>query len=64
MPLSVLPIVAVAPLATTIEPAGTFHVAEAYHHDYAAKNPGQPYIRMVSQPKVDKLRRTFPDKLR
>jgi peptide-methionine (S)-S-oxide reductase len=53
-----------APLATTIEPLEAFFVAEAYHHDYAAKNPGQPYIRMVSQPKVEKLRHTFPDRLR
>ena len=41
-----------------------FHVAEAYHHDYAAKNPAQPYIRAVSAPKVEKLRKAFPDKLR
>ena len=53
-----------SPLATTIEPLDTFFVAEAYHHDYAAKNPGQPYIQFVSMPKVEKLLRAFPDKLR
>ena len=53
-----------APIATTVEPMPAFHVAEAYHHDYAAKNPGQPYIRAVSDPKVEKLRKTFPDRLR
>ena len=53
-----------SPLATTIEPLEAFFVAEAYHHDYAAKNPGQPYIRFVSQPKVEKLEHVFPDKLR
>lgn len=53
-----------SPLATTIEPLEAFFVAEAYHHDYAAKNPGQPYIRFVSQPKVEKLEHTFPDRLR
>jgi peptide-methionine (S)-S-oxide reductase len=53
-----------SPLATTIEPLEAFFVAEAYHHDYAAKNPGQPYIRFVSLPKVEKLEHTFPDKLR
>ncbi|MCX7034890.1 MAG: peptide-methionine (S)-S-oxide reductase MsrA [Arenimonas sp.] len=53
-----------SPLATTIEPLDTFFVAEAYHHDYAAKNPGQPYIQFVSMPKVEKLLHAFPDKLR
>lgn len=51
-------------LATRIEPLETFFVAEAYHHDYAAKNPGQPYIQFVSLPKVAKLVHAFPDKLR
>lgn len=53
-----------APLATTIEPLEAFFVAEAYHHDYATKNPGQSYIRLVSAPKVDKLEHAFPEKLR
>ena len=53
-----------SPLATTLEPLETFFVAEAYHHDYAAKNPGQPYIQFVSLPKVEKLLKAFPDKLR
>ena len=53
-----------APIATTIEPMPDFHVAEAYHHDYAAKNPGQPYIRAVSAPKVEKLEKAFPDRLK
>jgi peptide-methionine (S)-S-oxide reductase len=53
-----------SPLATTLEPLEAFFVAEAYHHDYAAKNPGQSYIRIVSQPKVEKLEHVFPDKLR
>ena len=53
-----------APIATTIEPLEAFFVAEAYHHAYAEKNPGQPYIRMVSMPKVEKVVKAFPDKLR
>ena len=53
-----------SPLATTLQPLETFFVAEAYHHDYAAKNPGQPYIQFVSLPKVEKLLKAFPDKLR
>jgi peptide-methionine (S)-S-oxide reductase len=53
-----------APLATTVEPLEKFHVAEAYHHDYAARNPWQPYIRAVAAPKVEKLRKTHGDLLK
>jgi peptide-methionine (S)-S-oxide reductase len=52
------------PIATTLEPLDTFFVAEAYHHRYAERNPGQPYIRAVSAPKVSKLAKAFPDRLR
>ena len=50
-------------LATTIEPLEAFFVAEAYHHNYAALNPGQSYIRFVSMPKVEKLEHYFADRL-
>ena len=50
-------------LATTIEPLEAFFVAERYHHDYAARNPGQSYIRFVSMPKVEKLETYFGDRL-
>lgn len=45
-----------APLATEILPLERFFPAEEYHHDYAARNPQQPYIRAVSDPKVKKLK--------
>lgn len=53
-----------APLRTALEPLRRFYEAEDYHHDYAARNPSQPYIRMVAQPKVDKLRATHRDLLK
>ena len=31
------------PIVTTIEPAGPFYPAEAYHQDYYRRNPNQPY---------------------
>jgi peptide-methionine (S)-S-oxide reductase len=52
------------PIATTIEPLEEFYEAEAYHHDYARLNPGQPYIAGVSMPKVRKLEKYFPEKLK
>jgi peptide-methionine (S)-S-oxide reductase len=45
-----------APVQTTLEPLDALYDAEDYHRDYAARNPGQPYIRMVAAPKVSKLR--------
>src|SRR3546814_7702032 len=45
-----------APIATTLEPLEGFYEAEEYHHDFAARKPGQPYIHHVAKPKVDKLR--------
>lgn len=49
------------PIVTTLEPLTTFYPAEPYHQDYARRNPDQPYIRMVSAPKVEKTRQTFTD---
>ena len=49
---------------TRLEPRGAFFEAESYHQDYAARNPGQPYIEAVAMPKVDKLREHFGEWLR
>jgi peptide-methionine (S)-S-oxide reductase len=53
-----------APIVTTLEPRTRFFVAEDYHQNYAALNPGQPYIVYVAQPKVEKLRTYFRDRLK
>lgn len=52
------------PIATTLEKLEEFFVAEAYHQDFAARNPNRGYIRAVSMPKVEKTRKAFADKLR
>ena len=52
------------PIATTIEPDAEFYEAETYHHDYAKRNPTQGYIMAVSTPKVRKLEKYFPEKLK
>src|SRR5262249_50732092 len=38
-----------------------FYAAEAYHQDYAIKHPYQPYIAINDLPKVDNLKKMFPD---
>jgi peptide-methionine (S)-S-oxide reductase len=53
-----------APLATSLEPLEAFYPAEQYHHDYAARNPQQPYIRAVATPKVEKLRKVHAHMLK
>lgn len=49
------------PIVTQIVALDAFHQAEAYHQDYAAQNPDQPYIKHHDLPKVENLRKQFPD---
>ena len=39
----------------------TFFAAEDYHQDYATRHPYQPYIVFNDAPKVENLKKTFPD---
>jgi peptide-methionine (S)-S-oxide reductase len=52
------------PLVTELLPLPAVYPAEAYHQDYFAKHPTQPYCQLVVAPKVAKVRREFADKLR
>lgn len=53
-----------APIVTRLEPLDGFYEAEPYHHDYAERNPHQPYIAHVSRAKVMKLRENFAELLK
>jgi len=48
------------PLVTQILPLQQFYVAEAYHQNYLAQHPYQPYIVIYDQPKLEQLRKQFP----
>jgi len=52
------------PIVTTLEPLVKFFPAEAYHQNYAACNPGQPYVNAIALPKVAKVREKFKDKIK
>ncbi len=52
------------PIVTALEPLERFYPAESYHQNYAARNPGQPYVALTATPKVEKLRATFRDRLK
>jgi peptide-methionine (S)-S-oxide reductase len=49
------------PIVTQLVPLKAFYPAEAYHQNYAATHPDNPYIAYNDAPKVEHLRREFPD---
>ncbi len=49
------------PIATQVVALKTFYPAEAYHQDYAAHHPSDPYIFINDAPKVAHLKKQFPE---
>jgi len=49
------------PIVTQVVALKSFYPAEAYHQDYAAHHPDNPYIVYNDAPKVANLRQQFPD---
>jgi len=52
------------PIVTKLEPLSGFYPAEDYHQDFAVLHPSHPYIVFNDLPKVDNLKRLFPDRYR
>jgi peptide-methionine (S)-S-oxide reductase len=48
-------------IVTQVVPIKAFYPAEAYHQNYAAAHPNNPYIVFNDAPKVAHLRQEFPD---
>ena len=48
-------------IATTVEEGKSFYPAEDYHQDYLVNNPRQPYIMFHDLPKLEAMKRSFPD---
>ena len=48
-------------IVTQVVPLTGFYRAEDYHQDYALKNPDNPYIQVCDRPKIETLKREFPD---
>jgi len=53
-----------AAIVTTLETGKPFYPAEDYHQDYMSKHPTQPYIVINDLPKVENLKRLFPERFR
>jgi len=51
-------------IVTRIEPGAAFYPAEHYHQDYMVRHPCQPYIATHDLPKVEQLKRLFPERFR
>jgi peptide-methionine (S)-S-oxide reductase len=49
------------PIVTQVVQLDAFYPAEAYHQDYAANHPDDSYIVYNDLPKVEKLRKQFPE---
>lgn len=49
------------PIVTQVVALQAFYPAEAYHQNYAALHPNQPYIVFNDAPKVEHLKQQFPD---
>ena len=49
------------PIVTTLEPLHGFFAAEAYHQNYLALHPDQPYIVINDMPKLELLKRRLPE---
>ncbi|MBI3856387.1 MAG: peptide-methionine (S)-S-oxide reductase MsrA [Planctomycetes bacterium] len=52
------------PIVTEISAAPKFWKAEDYHQNYFKDNPEQGYCAYVIQPKMEKFRKVFKDKLK
>jgi peptide-methionine (S)-S-oxide reductase len=52
------------PIVTTVQPYTTFWRAEAYHLDYYAKHPDQPYCLYVIAPEIAAFRAEYPQLLK
>jgi peptide-methionine (S)-S-oxide reductase len=48
-------------IVTKIEPGRDFYPAEGYHQDFLSRNPTYPYIVVNDLPKIEALKRLFPD---
>lgn len=49
------------PIATTISPLNSFYPAETEHQNFIARNPNYPYVVMFDLPKLEQLRKQFPE---
>lgn len=52
------------PVVTEVSPVPEFYVAEEYHQNYFNDNAQAPYCQFVVKPKVDKLKKSYRERLK
>lgn len=52
------------PIVTAIESLKNFYIAEDYHQDYYTNNSTKSYCQFVINPKLEKFRKKFKEKLK
>ncbi|TRX70780.1 peptide-methionine (S)-S-oxide reductase MsrA [Carboxylicivirga sp. M1479] len=52
------------PIVTEVTVFDKFYKAEDYHQDYFENNPRQPYCNAVINPKMEKFKKVFAEKLK
>ncbi len=52
------------PIVTRLSPLEKFYPAEGYHQDFVQHNPGHGYVVVNALPKVEKLKKLYPELLR
>jgi peptide-methionine (S)-S-oxide reductase len=52
------------PVVTELKPFGAFYPGPDYHQDYYNQNPNQGYCMVVIDPKIQRLRQKFAEKLK
>jgi peptide-methionine (S)-S-oxide reductase len=50
-----------APIVTQVVELKAFYPAEEHHQNFCNRNPHNPYVMGVAQPKVDKVRQKVPE---
>ena len=48
-------------IVTEVTPNKGFYDAESYHQDYATRNPNEAYIQICDRPKIETLKKDFPE---
>jgi len=51
-------------IVTSVEPFTNFYKAESYHKNFYKNNPDYGYCKVVIDPKIEKLKKNYADKLK
>jgi peptide-methionine (S)-S-oxide reductase len=50
-----------APIVTQVVVLNQFYPAEEHHQNFCNRNPHNPYVMSVAQPKIDKVKQKVPE---